>query len=320
MKPTEGYGLMPLVGMEVEVPTWKHSVADYRSVAKSMIAEGYMDQTYAKKWHTWKCTCAKCTRWDDELIAPWPVQWKTTYDGSIPEEGAEFITSPFIPTALYVDEIEKAFKLICDNALWTMEMEAKNGGPCSPSIHIHTSIQLPQNRKFNETRFSQTATSFYPFVPELFAIADSSNLGQNRGLSFRSPHSKELLGHHAYLSPVAHHQSFVHCEWRIWEAAFQDWPYVRSAIYFSSAMMQLLTNSTTYSNMLERAGGFALTGSDLGSYDTAIRVKDLTDRFDLNRLEVLEAYLLEHTFLRFDFVAGKYVQDLFDRTRRKFSA
>ena len=324
MIPTQEYGNLPTAGVEIEVVEWIN-VVTRADICNNLISQGYMDEKagYQNAYHDYHCKCETCTLWTSDPLGvkcPEPIQVALTYDGSLPTEGGEFITSPFPVHGYFMNEMQQILTTVGKDANWTLARKAMRGnGLASPSIHIHTSVFNPYTDS-HETDFTQL---MYGYFPELFMLACSA--GVERGMFFRKAMTASMANsmtnqtrivigddanwaHHLFLANRQnrnrHLSQYYYHEWRMFEAAYNDWPYVAGAIYLTSALSQLAFNYDVV-NVLE---GYAKLNNwfnpGLNLSDSATFKK----AFDRQRLKLLERAVQEYTFLKNDPVASEVVR------------
>lgn len=312
MLPSDEYGLVPKFGLEIEVPTWKAPFTR-RDVVQGLLEAEHMpdDATapYIDGTHNYHCDCRTC-RSVTAGTAQWPVQTILQYDATLPEEGGEFITSPMLCTSLFFKGLREIWDIVCENAIWTDQMPDRRGRKCSPSIHIHVSVDNPFQRF---ERVETMRAVLFGFMPELFKLA--STCGIVRGVEYRSPDQRQ--GHHSALNaaavartridpavlwattdvretpdprrpePRAGVGDAVRLEWRMFEAAYQDWDYVSGAIVLACALTQMVANPDTI-GVVEGAIGLL----DKKPKMESVNAKQLMAQFSKPRFRFLRELVL----------------------------
>lgn len=329
MIPTQEYGNLPTAGVEIEVVEWAGITRS--EICKTLIGQGYMDSKagYENAYHDYHCKCDICGMWThDGVKCAEPIQVALTYDGSLPQEGGEFITSPFPVHGYFMNEMQQVLSTVGKNANWTLQRKAMRGDKlASPSIHIHTSVFNPymDSHEIDFTRL------MYGYFPELFMLACSA--GIERSLHYRKPITATMArngmsdqvryvigddqnwSHHLFLSDrqdgrmIRKGSQYYYHEWRMFEAAYNDWPYVAGAIYFTSALSQLAFNYDVI-NVLD---GYSKLNN---WYTPSLNLTDpntFKRAFDRQRLKLLERAAQEYTFLKNDPVASEVVRLLVQR-------
>ena len=116
--------------------------------------------------------------------------------------------------------------------------------------------------------------ALYLFSPELLLLSDVPD--KRRGLEFRKPTrmADGIRGHHGFvhvreMNPP--HTAYI--EWRMFEAAYDDWNYLESAAYITAGMTRALLKEETIP-MLMGIGYHDIPPTDL--LDEAI-MKDSTE-------------------------------------------
>ena len=253
MLPSEDFGIVPKVGLEIEIVQWtertRGQVCQDLINAELMSARG----NFVREYHRYHCECSVCEAWADGKV-PWPIQTVQQYDASLPDTGGEFITSPLLVTDLFLDGLEEVWNIVVRDAQWRADVPNRRGGPSSPSIHVHVSVENPFKEVFS-SRLAHEA--IWDFLPELFTVA--SVCGLDRGIDYRKP--DRAAGHHSAVNirqmgygvdsleegasiprRGGRDAAAIRLEWRMWEAAYTDWPYVKGAVVLSAAFTQLVAN------------------------------------------------------------------------------
>jgi hypothetical protein len=244
------------LGAEIEVADWKNG-ASFSSVAKKLLKAGYMignEETW-EEWHTYHCDCLAggcgIVRRGD-LVDPPLVSM--TYDATLPKEGAEYIMSPILVADQGMPHFERIWNTITSDANWTNELIDQKGRPCSPSVHLHVSATL-ENRVSRDQEFQQEILhALGLFAPEFFALADTADY--RRGLAYRLPdrHSMKTIpggAHHGFIQVRnATRNKFVWIEWRLFEAAYANWPYVERAAYLTAGLTRGLLEDLVFSQLM----------------------------------------------------------------------
>src|SRR5690606_25973736 len=134
------------VGIEIEIPTWKNG-RNYAAVVKDLLNAGYMmgEERHWREIHTYRCRCeygCALVRSGDVYVPPLV---SATYDASLPREGGEFVVSPVVLLD-GLTPIREIWDIVTRDAVWTDQLPDRRGDNlCSPSIHLHCSVTLPNN-------------------------------------------------------------------------------------------------------------------------------------------------------------------------------
>jgi hypothetical protein len=249
------------VGAEIEVAQWADG-ARYQDVAANLVEAGFMEGT-ARHWdtyHDYNCRCEfGCERVaSGAVLLPQPLV-SMQYDASLPNTGAEFIISP----VLLIDgmvEMRRIWEIITEKAVWAIGMADRRGRPASPSIHLHVSATRPgfdatrMRMRANGIRIDDALHGLSLFAPELLLLSDIEEF--RRGILYRQPW-RQADGN-------GRHHGFVHIrdirppdtayiEWRMFEAAYNDWDYFESAAYLAAALTRALLR-TDFPATLMRMG------------------------------------------------------------------
>ncbi len=309
------------IGMEIEVATWADE-NDFGSVANTLIQRGYMIGNVWEKTHTYHCTCTdggcSIVR-SGQLVIP-PIV-SATYDSTLPASGAEFITSPVTVTDLGFEYLKEIWDVVTKDAFWTLDMKDINGNVASPSIHLHVSVTKQKTHDYPEKSAMYKADilqALARFSPEFFAIADLA--GVRRGLQYRLPtresieldHSVQQHGHHGFVQVrKAVAGSFVHIEWRLFEAAYRDWKYVQTCAYLAATLTRALLDRNTIARLLsvgythpynEDTVIEAVANDDTGALLEEVNLARLTELHDICLEQLDDDYegmqLLEEMFMK----------------------
>jgi len=213
-----------------------------------------------------------------------------TYDASLPKTGAEFIVSPILLAdgsegMLMLKDI---WDIIVRDALWTTSGKGVNGASnVSPSVHIHVSANRPAARgnpwQQGQSYSNDIIHALELFSPELFALA-SLGREERRGLKYRLPNRlsvfhDEMGAHHGFVHVrAAVPDSVTYIEWRLFEAAYDDWQYIERSIYLSSVLTRSLLEKEGlgrlmkygYEDMYDEVDLFKATRAD--DLDTVLRL------------------------------------------------
>jgi hypothetical protein len=256
------------VGVEIEVPIWDNE-RTFHDVARELLAKDHMigGETLWEEIHTYSCDCkaggCRTVRSGDVIVPPIVSM---TYDASLPETGAEFVTSTVLLADHSLDEIREIWDIVVKDAVWTDQLMDKYGNDkCSPSVHLHVSATTPQY-SMKKYKIPSMATMeeglkadglhvLSLFVPELFALASTTS--QRRGLHYRQPvRWADKKGHHGFID-VRHFVpgELVYIEWRLFEAAYSSWEYVESCAFLASTLTRALLVEKTLNKLM--AAGYS---------------------------------------------------------------
>lgn len=327
MMPSEQFGSVPRVGIEIEVAHWGSSDVKERSlVCQNLVDAGFMPDSptpFQAGYHQYNCRCKDCTRWEAEDVDPYPVQFTLEYDASLPEYGGEFITSPFPVLPDYMRSFYDGWKMVTARAVRDLKVKNRDGDDyASPSVHVHSSCMNPEHYD------GGVALAFFSaFAPEIFGFATCTGL--DRGLKFRHTDFDEKNG--AYVRGYAHHR-FVnikplqvrgladarnagpHVELRVWEADYANDRYIRGAVNITAALTQLAANAaiankmTAYTIMADRGR--------LVCDDKHKDCNPLLGEVRSDMLDVLASGMGQATFMRYDDEAHADMMWMIEETRR----
>jgi hypothetical protein len=252
------------VGAEIEVAAWKTGHG-YRSVAKKLLDAGFMEGTEDdwQRYHDYNCRCEKgCARVrSGAVLLPNPLV-SIQYDASLPDTGAEFIVSPVL-LINGMEEMREIWQIVTDAAMWRGDMVSMRGQPnAAPSIHLHVSVLHPEDRPQDlgglaaaDRRGAQNVADLLHalslFAPELLLLSDIEEF--RRGLAFRQPwrHADGRNGHHGFIDVRAFRPGReVYIEWRMFEAAYNDWNYLEAAAYVSAGLTRAMMNADTIPRLM----------------------------------------------------------------------
>ncbi len=324
MIPSDQFGNVPRVGVEIEVVRWRgdnKTTKPRGQVCRELVDAGLMDSSleapFANNYHQYNCRCGVCTRWEVQDCDPFPVQFTLEYDASLPDIGGEFITSPFAALEWNYHSFFEGWDIITANAERDMKMINRNGGPASPSVHVHASC-------VNPARYDhEVALSFYQsFAPEIFGFATCTGL--DRGMTYRhmdfNPRADRNHMHHRFVNikPMQDRMlgtvSGPHTELRVWEAEFNDPDYIRGALFISAGLTQLAANATIANKMVAYTVMSDRTLPDVSyvSPDCNPILGEAREEY----FEILFEALSTATFIAHDDFAYNAVRNMFEKTRR----
>lgn len=293
------------VGVEIEVPVWDNG-SSFATVARELIDAGYMlEDPTGREWtstHSYGCTCAALcgkVRSGDVFIPPLV---SLTYDASLPESGGEFVTSPVLLLEDGLGSLREIWEIITRDAVWTDQLPNRRGnGNCSPSIHLHVSATDPEpipKKKDGKLIWREMEMPTDPTVaddythalvlygPEMLQLA--STCGISRGLFFRKPVRKaDQRGHHGIIHVRNVKPKMLHIEWRLFEAAYDNWPYVEASAYFAAGLTRALKRGEAFRELM---GYGYMHAYDQGLLDEAVREDNVVKALELvdpNRLNAL---------------------------------
>jgi hypothetical protein len=317
------------VGMEIEVAAWDNG-RTYKMVASDLIDAGYMmgtPETWAKL-HDYRCRCdpggCRTVRTGHVI---YPPLVSLTYDASLPSTGGEFVTSPIIVTDSGMEPLKDIWDIVVRDAVWSNKLKDKNGAPCSPSVHLHISAQTesdssgmkyipPDGSGRGNHLIDDLTHALSLFAPEFIALASVTNY--KRGLSYRKPiRFADQQGHHGFV----HVRGFtpsgkVYIEWRMAEAAYDNWEYVESTAMTSALITRAFLKESTmpqfmsegYSDLIDPK----LLNEAVRNDDTDLLLKLVSPR----RLEFLRSVCMQET--EDDTVGAILVPSLFNRAQELY--
>lgn len=306
------------IGMEIEIATWEKP-RTYQSVAQDLVQAGFMpnDPMGWKQPHKYGCKCDEiCGRVRSGNVYI-PPMVSLTYDASLPASGGEFVTSPAFLFDHGIEALREIWNITTQDAVWTDELPNRRGnGMCSPSIHLHVSSTIPgeedanprqdgpteigtwlTNDLMDETRVSNASTddithALVLYGPELLQLA--SVCGIQRGLVFRKPtRYADQRGHHGLIHVRKALPYMLHIEWRLFEAAYDQWQYIESAAYLSAGLTRALQREEAYHALM--AAGYtrpynrAAMEQAIGDNDTELALSLAS----LDRLHALRELVIE---------------------------
>ncbi len=251
------------VGCEIEVASFKQGTK-YQDTAERLVNAGFLEGTKAdwQQWHNYNCKCRLgCSRVaKGDILLPHPLV-SMQYDASLPEKGAEFIISPVLLID-GMDEMRQIWEIVCKDAHWTDKQQNMRGtGLATPSIHLHVSAMIPgyaappYTGAPDRTGIGHVDDALHAlslFGVEFIALSDITRY--RRGLAFRQPwRNADGRGrHHGFVQVkqiVPAHMAYI--EWRMFEAAYNDWEYFETAAYLSGAMTRALLKPATTALLME---------------------------------------------------------------------
>ncbi len=321
------------VGMEIEVPIWKDDWT-FKKVAQKLVNDGYM-WGIGSDWtepHAYQCTCKKgCgqVRSGNVIIPPLVSM---THDSSLPNTGAEFVTSPILLTDVGNDEagmdaLRKVWDVVVKDAQWRDDIVDYGGeNMCSPSIHMHVSVTKGVAQS-NETLqpagpsdyINDVAHVLTLYVPELFAVA--SSVGIKRGVQYRVPTRPDVYNegsHHNFIHVrKAIFNKMLYIEWRLFEAAYKDWDYVEACTYLSATLTRGLMNKPLFSHLMSQGYANPIDNSRIIDAINTDDADELLAEFDMNRFDVLRKTCLGA--IKDDEKGEALLVKLFDKTEAMYA-
>jgi hypothetical protein len=249
------------VGCEIEVAAFKNGVV-YADVAAELIDAGYMEGVAGnwQEWHQYNCACELgCGRVKrGDLLIPPIVSMQ--YDGSLPTAGAEFIVSPVL-LINGMEEMRNIWEIVTKNAEWRNDLKAMRGTKkASPSIHLHVSATMPgEGGAMDPEAYQRIAIdpradvlhALSLFGPELLLLSDIEEF--RRGLAFRQPWRKAdgKDNHHGFVHvKKIIPERLTYIEWRMFEAAYDNWEYLETAAYLSAGLTRALLRPEAYEQLM----------------------------------------------------------------------
>lgn len=291
------------VGMEIEVAEWTNRT--YQEVCADLIDAQYMigPPEIWEEHHGYHCSCERggCRIVRQGHLLDHPLV-SMTYDASLPKHGAEFITSPVLMANFGLNQLKEIWNIVTHQAEWRDDQlnyyEEYN---CSPSVHMHVSATL--NNKYMPASHSTKQDIMHAlelFSPELFAIADLTKY--RRKLNFRWP-TREAIEKDD--NPNAHHHGFIHVrewvperisyiEWRLFEAAYDDWDYILATTYLSAVITRALLDVNVLNSMMNIGYQYPVNRHQLNNAITTQSVGSVINCLDPDRIMFLEDLCIKH--------------------------
>jgi hypothetical protein len=236
--------------------------------------------------------------------------FKMQRDASLPTSGAEFISSPFPVTDIYMHDLREALEIIAGNAIWNDTRANERGdGTATPGFHVHVYSAGPELMGM-DALLDQTIRQMYGFIPEIFALANTA--GVQRGLNFRIP-NKEGRDHHAWLAMAGGGRNnervatVGRLEWRLFEAPTDDIDYLIGAVYFAAGMSQLMHRQQVMNRLSAMTN--LLAWDDAGGKS----LEFILNQFSPERFELLKTALMEGTAVVTDDTARDVLERFMER-------
>lgn len=318
MKFTPVFGAPPTVGIELEVLEWANKTE--LKIVKELVKAGYMPpnaftekqvlkngvESYKHQYHC-KCPIA-CKLIGTTTIVP--VQWKMEYDNSLPQKGAEFISSPFPLAEGFVQQATDAYQIITEDAVWSYlkHNNFDNTAKAAAGMHVHCSMSKIETGNGGLQNMQRV---FHLYYPELLAIA--SNRKQRRGLHYRHAVGADYDPHHYFLSYAHQPGQQPHFEWRLAEAYYNDVDYFQGIVFLFAA----LTQASTVDSVFKALEGVALLRSwpQMAIKQQTMEPDEILAYVDDKRLAALETVALECSALATMDEGGSVVEKLFQDTK-----
>ena len=290
------------MGIEFEVVQFKRN-KDMLVTAGELEAIGFMPaNVYSTERHDYHCRCNTCQNIGERIT--YPLMFKMQRDASLPRTGAEFISSPFPVTDIYMADLRQALEILTANSIWTDERENERGdGLATPGFHVHVYSAGPELIGMDNL-LERTIDRMYGFVPEIFTLANSA--GVTRGIEFRIP-ARTGVDHHAWLALAGNGRNMERratvgrLEWRIFEAPTDDVDYLIGSVYFAAGLSQLMHRQAVMSKL------GAMT--ELLAWDDSKKTLEwILNEFSPERFELLKTALMEGTAVVTDDVAREQLE------------
>lgn len=309
------------VGLEVEVADWQPPVTS-RDIMHALIDKQYMvgHKDLWMKTHQYHCSCdaggCGIVRRGDIVVPPIV---SATYDGTLPKKGAEFIVSPILLADNGIGYLQDIWGTIAPHARWRNDIMDIYDRPTSPSVHLHVSATLKNNYSRKDKQFSDDILhALMLFSPEMFAIADSANV--RRGLTYRLPTRQATMdddpqnGHHGFVQVRNANPGIqVYIEWRLFEAAYDNWDYLETCIYFAACLTRALLNKGTIAALM--AAGYA-NPYDETAMDKAIKANKTEDVLaQVNKQRLNALFEIAYPQIDDDQYGSQLIAQLFDKLR-----
>jgi len=91
--------------------------------------------------------------------------------------------------------------------------------------------------------------ALFLFGPELLLLADTTDV--RRGLRFRQVlRVADQGGHHGFVHIRAAREGYLHVEWRLFEAAYENFEYVEAAAYLSGVLTRALVERANLNRLM----------------------------------------------------------------------
>lgn len=243
------------LGAEIEVAEWTPGCS-YQKTAQKLLDSGYMvgDAKLWQEYHTYHCTCEKggCKLVKrGQLIVPPLVSM--TYDATLPVTGAEFVMSPVLLADEGMPHFEKVWKTVTQDAVWSRNAKDIKGRTASPSVHLHVSATL-LNSDARSNFDADVLHALSMFSPEFFLLADVADV--RRGVAYRLPERGIMQTthdgiHHGFIQVrQAVRNAIIYIEWRLFEAAYNDWNYIESCAYVAAGLTRGLLEDAVFSDLM----------------------------------------------------------------------
>jgi hypothetical protein len=282
-------GPAPTVGIEYEVCQFKRN-RDMCVTAGELEALGFMPkETYSVERHDYHCRCDSCLNIGTQVS--YPLMVKMQRDASLPTTGAEFITSPFPVTDIYMEDLKKVLGVITKNTIWTDERTSERGDTSTPGFHVHVHSAGPELRGMDRL-LQKTVAQMYGFLPEIFTLATRVNV--SRGMGFRIPTVNNGEDHHTWLAYAGGGRNLERIstpprlEWRMFESPVDDMDYLIGSVYLAASLSQLMHRDKAMTKLSAMV--------NLLSWDDSNKsLEHILDQFSEERFELLRTALMKGT-------------------------
>jgi hypothetical protein len=295
-------GPAPNVGIEYEVTQFRRN-KDMLVTAGELEELGFMPPNiYSVERHDYHCRCETCVNIGDRIT--YPLMVKMQRDASLPKTGAEFITSPFPVTDIYMQDLRTVLEVLGGNAIWNIERTTERGdGYATPGFHVHVYSAGPELSGM-EKGLERTVEQMYGFAPEIFALANTA--GVTRGIEFRIP-ARSGTDHHSWLALAGAGRNYerrhtaARLEWRMFEAPVDDVDYMIGSVYFAAGLSQLMHRPKV---MTKLSAMVSLLAWD----DSNKTLEYILEQFSPERFELLRTALMEGTAVVTDISACEQLE------------
>jgi hypothetical protein len=165
-------------------------------------------------------------------------------------------------------------------------------------MHISAALADPANYARNKTFEDEVLHAVSLFAPEFFALAALAK--ERRGLTYRLPDRLSMSQHdngwhHGFVQVRrAIPNKFVHIEWRLFEAAYDNWQYVERAAYVAAGLTRALLHDSVFSTLMGTGYGHPFSDAALQNAVRANDVDKVLMQVNFNRMNALREVILQH--------------------------
>jgi len=232
---------LPKIGIEFEVAEFR---TGYGRFVRKFVNRGWMHETFTGGWHNYNCRCKTCKHEFAPVKLLYPPLWIAQYDASLPEDGAELISTPFVPNRVFLDALEPQLDIITNDAVYSPDRVNMRGGDTSIGMHFHVSVGDQLHAATlggaEEQLYIRRVHSLLTYL-SLATYVLASTCGETRSFEYRVLPVYDIYEHHSAIAAVHLSTKYSRLEWRVWEG-YPDKDYILAAMLTSAALTEIVTS------------------------------------------------------------------------------